>query len=74
MLMHPSIVAVNYIWERFAETYFEDKTMKINQEWLSIFRAINHKPINPETEAHRKFVEATDTKMREFFKKYPEIS
>jgi hypothetical protein len=73
-MMHPSSVAADYIWERFSETYFEDKTKEINEEWLQIYRALNHKPINPETEAHKNFLEQTKLKMDAFFKKYPEIA
>ena len=72
-MMHPSSVAINYIWERFSETYFEDKTKRINEEWLHIYRAINHKPMNPKTEAHQKFLEQTELKMKVFFEKYPEV-
>jgi hypothetical protein len=69
-MMHPSSVATAYIWERFSETYFSDKTLKINKEWSHIYRAINHKPINPETQAHQKFLEQTRLKIEEFQKKY----
>ena len=72
-MMHPSSVAIDYIWERFSEVYFGDRTKKINEEWLQIFRAINHKPINSETEAHQKFLEKTKLKMEAFFEKYPAI-
>jgi hypothetical protein len=71
-MMHPSSVAISYIWERFSETYFSDKTIEINQEWSHIYRAINHKPMNPETEAHQRFLEQTRLKMEAFFEKYPE--
>ncbi|MDR0333221.1 MAG: GSCFA domain-containing protein [Dysgonamonadaceae bacterium] len=73
-MMHPSSVAISYIWERFSETYFSDKTIEINQEWSHIYRAIHHKPINPETEAHKNFLEQTKLKMEEFYKRYPLIS
>jgi hypothetical protein len=73
-MMHPSSIAISYIWERFSETYFSDKTIGINQEWSHIYRAIHHKPMNPETEAHKKFLEQTKLKMEEFYKRYPLIS
>jgi hypothetical protein len=72
-MMHPSSVAISYIWKRFSETYFSDKTAEINQEWSHIYRAIHHKPMNPETEAHQRFLEQTRLKMETFFEKYPEI-
>jgi hypothetical protein len=73
-MMHPSPVAIKYIWERFSETYFENKTKTINEEWSHILRANQHRSINPETRAHRKFLEQTRLKTKAFYKKYPEIS
>ena len=69
-MMHPSSVAINYIWERFSETYFSDKTMEINQEWLPILRAYQHKPFDSESKAHQKFLEQTQEKEQTFFKKH----
>ena len=72
-MTHPSPVAINYIWERFSETYFSDKTMKINQEWSHIHRAIHHKPMQPNTIAHQRFLEQTQLKKKAFFEKYKEV-
>ena len=73
-MMHPSSVAIQYIWERFSETYFNQQTKEINQNWLPILRALQHKPIHPETASHKAFLVETKKKMDTFFNKYKEIT
>jgi len=43
-LIHPSQQAVDYIWEKFSEVYFDRETQKAVREFESIERASNHKP------------------------------
>lgn len=45
-MVHPSSVAVNYIWERFQDTYFTAETRQQISEAERIFKASQHRPIN----------------------------
>lgn len=72
-MMHPSAVAIDYLWERFSEAYFSDETKKINGEWSQIRRSLEHRPFNPETEAYRNFLQQTAQKLHQFCRKYPFI-
>lgn len=45
-MLHPSTVAVNYIWERFQDTYFSPETKLLLQENERRFKASQHRPIN----------------------------
>jgi len=58
-MLHPSPVAIDYIWKRFSENYFSQEALRISKEVDVIRKALNHKPFNPETEQHKKFVENT---------------
>ena len=73
-MIHPSSVAIDYIWQLFGKTFFSDHTMKINEEWEQIRKALDHRPIYPGTNAHNKFMKDTRRKLNEFILKFPEIS
>lgn len=70
-LLHPSMQAVEYIWERFSETMFPPKTLLALKEWGEIQKAIQHKPFQPESEAYKRFLYHTLSKIKKFKEKYP---
>lgn len=72
-MLHPSQQAVEYIYERFAETYFSDATNKFLSEWRPIKEALNHRPINPDSEEYKLFLERTHEKLKCLKEKYPEM-
>lgn len=72
-MVHPSLIAVKYIWDRFSETYFTEKTKQIINEWKKIQLAINHRPFNAETSEHKLFLKQTLLKLEAFRNKYPYI-
>ena len=55
-MLHPTDLAVEYIWKCFSNTYFGRKTISILQDWGKIRKELNHKPYCPESEAYRKFI------------------
>lgn len=57
--IHPSNQAVDYIWEKFGETYFEPSTRTIIQKIDKINNALNHRPFNEDSESHQKFINKT---------------
>ena len=73
-MLHPSPVTVEYVWQRFAETFFTQRTRAINREWESIRKLFDHRPLHPGSASHQTFVEQTMLKLREFKRKYPFIS
>ncbi len=70
-MLHPSSVAIEYIWERFTETFFNTETSESIKEYESIRRDINHKPFNPGSDEHKRFLEQILLKIRRFKGKYP---
>lgn len=55
-LIHPNAQAENYIWEHFAETFFEQETLSLFSIWDKIDKQYKHKPFNPHSEAHLQFL------------------
>ncbi len=54
-MAHPSSLAVDYIWERFSQAAFAPETLDLIKRIDGITVATEHRPFNPESEAHRKF-------------------
>jgi hypothetical protein len=68
-MIHPNEVAENYIWDKFQETYFDNETQKFIKEWKKIKDAIAHRPFNPKSEAHQKFLAKTLIELGAFTEK-----
>jgi hypothetical protein len=45
-MFHPNQQAIDYIWEKFSQVYFDSKTMAIIKEYEKIQKRLNHRPIN----------------------------
>lgn len=54
-LAHPSKMAVDYVWERFCEAMLSLKTQELLPKIEQIVAASEHRPFNPEGDAHKEF-------------------
>lgn len=69
-MLHPSDQAVEYIWQKFRQTYFGKTAEQMLEEWKPIKEALGHKPFNPNSEATKQFIAKTEEKKRQFEEKY----
>lgn len=58
-MVHPNYAATNYVWQKFVLTCIDEPSQKLMQEINSINAALQHKPFNPQSAAHQKFLQAT---------------
>ena len=70
-MLHPSPLAIDYIWQRFIENFLSTDTSAILKEWGDIQKAINHKPFQPDSEAYKRFILQTLLKMERISEKIP---
>lgn len=70
-LNHPSGVAVQYIWERFCDTYMNASTRVVQKEVLTIRKALYHKPFHPSTDSYKQFLNQTLLKIKGLQDKCP---
>ena len=68
-LAHPSKMAVDYVWERFCEAVLAEETKAKMSLVEQIVAAAEHRPFNPESEAHKTFCQ----KMLAKIESMPEI-
>lgn len=69
-MTHPSPLAVQYIWQRFSETFFTEITQKACIERLKITQMQQHRPSNTQSEAYRQLQEKIATMLQNWEKKY----
>jgi hypothetical protein len=55
-MIHPNKTAINYIWERFAETRISESSKLTMKEVDTIQKGISHRPFNENSEQHQKFL------------------
>lgn len=72
-MLHPSDVAIEYIWEKFSETYFSKETKDVIKQIDSIQKALEHKPFNAESEEYKVFKMKTETELENLKKEFPLI-
>lgn len=69
-MLHPSEQAVDYISQRFADTFFSDKTNEFLKEWKPIKAALAHRPFNPDSEEYIQFLANAKDAERRLLTKY----
>lgn len=73
-MLHPSSLAQNFIWNKFSETYFSDKTQMIIAEWHKISQALSHKVYDSNSKEYAEFLNRTINNLQTFEEKYPYLS
>jgi hypothetical protein len=73
-MLHPSDLAINYIWEAFSGSYFENKTQNTYNEVLKITKACRHRMKNDSGNNIREFAESMLKKISEIEKTVPSIN
>jgi len=72
-MLHPSQVAINYIWRRFVETWISEEVLPTMKEVESIQRDLRHKPFHKKSKAHVAFLSKLEEKIYQLQKKYKHI-
>ena len=64
-MLHPSEVAEDYIWDKFARTYFDAEFGRFRKEWAAVRQALGHRPLHEGAPEHRQFLENTRTQLEQ---------
>ncbi|MBT8308551.1 MAG: GSCFA domain-containing protein [Maribacter sp.] len=72
-MVHPNELAVDYIWERFKGVWISDKAFSTMAKVEEIQRGLKHRPFNPGSQEHQKFLNSLNTKTRLLQKEFPFI-
>ena len=70
-MVHPSALAIQYIWERFCELYFSADTLQLMKECSNLARALAHRPLKPDSTEYKRFLGQIVLKIEQLNEKYP---
>ena len=70
-MLHPTEQAVDYIWERFSDTYFSQPTADFIAEWRPLKQALAHKVLDATSNDFIKFKQSSIEKLNIIAGKYP---
>lgn len=69
-MLHPSQIAIDYIWERFFKNYISEENHATMEEVGSIQRALTHRPFNPTSDSHQQFLNNLNDKIIKLQKQF----
>ena len=73
-MLHPSQTAIDYIWIQFFENYISESEFGLMNQICEVQRALQHRPFNPNTESHLRFLEQLNLKIEQIKEKLPQVS
>ncbi|UZH56218.1 GSCFA domain-containing protein [Salinimicrobium tongyeongense] len=72
-MLHPNIVAVDYIWEKFRQGWIASAASEVMKQVDTIQKGLLHRPFNETSEAHQKFRRNLQQKIEKLEKEVPQI-
>ncbi len=73
-MIHPNKVAVEYIWEKFKAVWLTEDAIDISQKVANIQTKKAHRPFNPNSDAHQKFLANLQLEIEDIQKEFPHIN
>ncbi|TCI93549.1 GSCFA domain-containing protein [Tenacibaculum sp. M341] len=70
-MIHPSQTAIDYIWNRFVDTWFHESSLFTMKKVEEIQKGIAHKPFNTNSDAHQTFLKKLTQKKEILLKEFP---
>ena len=72
-MIHPSEVAIDYIFERFTETYLTNEAIRTAEEIKKIKKSLSHRPLHPDSEEYQNFKKKLSQQISTIAQKDPNI-
>ncbi|HEX8333529.1 MAG TPA: GSCFA domain-containing protein [Segetibacter sp.] len=73
-LVHPNYAATEYVFEKFASAFIDEESQSLMGEVKKIVTAFKHKPLQPSSEAHKKFKEKNIEQVLLLKQKHPYLN
>jgi hypothetical protein len=67
-MIHPSVVAIDYIWNKFGERYFTNSAIEVMNRWEKLRTSLNHRAFHPGSKEHKGFLKRLLADMKELNK------
>ena len=72
-LVHPSAKAVEMVWQRFVQVAMNADTQQLMKQCNNLAQALNHRPLQPQSEENCRFLQQIMLKIEELSEKYPNL-
>lgn len=72
-MIHPNQTAINYIWEKFQSVWISKNASITMEEVEVVQKGLQHKPFNPNSEAHQQFLSNLILKQKQLQEQYPHM-
>ncbi len=70
-MLHPSPQAIEYVWTKFSGALLDQASQEKCRELERLNRSLEHRPLHPESDAHRRFVDKLAAELQDLRAKYP---
>lgn len=70
-MIHPNEMAIDYIWESFVQNCIDPETLPTMKKVDEVQKGLAHRPFNPYTEAHQRFLDKLALKLDDLLEQYP---
>lgn len=72
-MVHPNALAIDYIWERFAQNYIAADAFPVMEKVSGIRKGLAHRPFDPGSAAHQKFLSKLGQDIQMLQKQHPHM-
>lgn len=72
-MLHPSPLAVEYIWQRMVETFFSDEAKTFLREWALLKKGFSHRPLNPDGDEYKAFLAKLNSEAKLLKQRYKDM-
>lgn len=72
-LVHPSDVAVDHVWDRFAGTWVAPEAVETMETVSTVQKGLNHVPAHPDSREHLHFLEDLRARIATLQSRYPHM-
>ena len=72
-MLHPNEQAIDYIWDKFQQSFFSDETRIICKEVKAVVEAASHRPMDPESNSFQRFIRKQIDLIDGLEAKYPSL-
>lgn len=73
-MVHPNYAATNYVWDKFIAACINEQSRQLMKEIAVITAAKTHKPFNPTSELHKKFLQHNLDSVIKLQERFPYIN
>ncbi len=72
-MTHPSPLSVEIVWQKFRHACISEHVHDYMYQWQKILKHLGHRPVQPGSEAHRKFLQQVRNKIEQLRTQYPHL-